>query len=100
MPKAAKLETRGILLVTRPPASSAEHTARQTSCGFPAGCILPGRTTTTFASTPMREPRRVFSILARQPSRRVSQPGKDIPSRSGNLELEQDAAPDRREQAI
>src|SRR5262249_27455442 len=100
MPKAAKSETHGILLATRRPASSAEPTAQQTSCGFPAGCILSGKTTTTFASTQMPALKRVYSISVGPHPQRVSRPGKDIPSRNGNLDQEQDAAPDRLEQVI
>src|SRR5215510_10249478 len=100
MPKVAKSEIRGILLVTKLPASNAERTAQQTSCDFPAGCISPGKTTTTFASRQMPAPRRVFFILAQPQRRRVSQRGKDIPSRNGNLELEEGAVPHRREQVI
>src|SRR4029453_17359045 len=100
MPKVAKSETHGILPATKPPASSAEPTAQQTSCGFPAGCILPGKTTTTFALTRMPAPKRVYSISVWPHPQRVSQRGRDIPSRNGNLDQQQDAAPDKHERGI
>src|SRR6266566_2765862 len=88
MPKAAASGIHGTRLRTKQPASSAGLTGPPTLCVSPDACTSRGKTTTPSVSTRTPEPRPDCSILARRPRLAENQPGRDIPSPSGNMHPE------------